>query len=73
MIIYACNKRSFIKSVEEDRIANDIRDSVLAKMGRHTGISEYRSWENSMQHMYKVLNDPEIPDDSGIAIEYNIR
>ena len=41
-------------------------------MGRHTGKSEFRSWENSLAYMYKVMNDPGIPDDAGVAIEYNI-
>ena len=34
--------------------------------------NEFRAWENSMEYMYKVLNDREIPSDAGIAIEYNI-
>ena len=33
---------------------------------------EFRAWENSMEYMYKVLNDQDIPSDAGIAIEYNI-
>lgn len=41
-------------------------------MNRHTARSEFRSWENSLEYMYKVLNDNEIPQDAGIAIEYNI-
>lgn len=28
--------------------------------------------ENSMMHMYKVINTPNIPDTSNIAIEYQI-
>lgn len=34
--------------------------------------SEYRSWENSMEYMYKVLNYNELPNNTGVAIEYNI-
>lgn len=41
-------------------------------MNRHTARNEFRSWENSLEYMYKVLNDMEIPENSGIAIEYNI-
>ena len=35
-------------------------------------MSQIRSWENSMEYMYKVLNDSEIPADCGVAIEFTI-
>ena len=41
-------------------------------MHRHTSMNEFRAWENSLDAMYKVLNDKDIPDNTGIAIEYNI-
>ncbi|MBR2726419.1 MAG: DUF2075 domain-containing protein [Solobacterium sp.] len=72
MIIYDGVKTDFLASVESDAIALEIQKNILAKMGRHTPKSEFRSWENSLEYMYKVLNDPEIPNDAGIAIEYNI-
>jgi transposase InsO family protein len=34
--------------------------------------AQTNSWKNSMQYMYKVLNDEDIPDNSGVAIEFNI-
>lgn len=72
MIVYDGVKRDFMTSVENDSIAIEIEKNILEKMGRHTGKSEFRSWENSLQYMYKVMNDGEIPGDAGIAIEYNI-
>ena len=72
MIVYDGLKTDFLKSVEEDRIAIQIEENILSKMGRHTAKPEFRSWENSLAYMYKVLNDKEIPEDAGIAIEYNI-
>lgn len=72
MIIYSNNKSKFMIEVEEDTIAYSIRDSILEKMHRTTGDAEFRSWVNSLEYMYKVLNDSDIPDDSGIAIEYNL-
>ena len=33
---------------------------------------EVRSWDNSMQYMYRVLSDQEIPNDAGVAIEFKI-
>ena len=72
MIVYEGVKSSFLQSVEYDEIAIEIEQNILEKMGRHTPKSEFRSWENSLTYMYKVLNDRQIPDDAGIAIEYNI-
>ena len=72
MIIYSGSKSDFMTEVEEDTIAYSIRDSILAKMHRKTGDPEFRSWVNSLEYMYKVLNDNDIPQDSGIAIEYNL-
>ncbi len=72
MIVYDGLKKDFLHSVEEDTIALEIERNILAKMGRHTVSNEFLSWDNSMQYMYKVMNDPEIPEDAGVAIEYNI-
>ena len=72
MIVYDGLKSDFLQCVESDQIAMEIEKNILKKMGRKTSDSEYRSWENSMLHMYKVMNDPDIPQDAGIAIEYNI-
>lgn len=72
MIIYSGSKADFMGEVEEDTIAYSIRDNILEKMHRRTGESEFNSWVNSLEYMYKVLNDDGIPDDSGVAIEYNL-
>ena len=72
MIVYDGIKTDFLNSVENDTIAVTIENSIYTKMKRHTARNEFRSWENSLEYMYKVLNDKDIPDDSGIAIEYNI-
>ncbi len=72
MIVYDGVKTDFLYSCERDTIAMEIEECILTKLGRHTPKSEFRSWENSLNYMYKVLNDNEIPSDAGIAIEYNI-
>ena len=72
MLVYDGVKTDFLRSVEEDTIAVEIEQSIYEKMNRHTAKNEFRSWENSLEYMYKVLNDDEIPDDAGVAIEYNI-
>lgn len=72
MLVYDGTKTDFLRSVEQDSIAMEIEDNIYHKMHRSAAKNEFRSWENSLEYMYKVLNDREIPDDSGVAIEYNI-
>ena len=72
MIVYDGLKTDFLASCEKDSIAMEIEENILSKMGKHTPKAEFRSWENSLNYMYKVLNDDAIPADAGIAIEFNI-
>ena len=72
MIVYEGLKTDFLKSCESDSIAIEIEENILNKLGRHTPKAEFRSWENSLNYMYKVMNDPDIPIDAGVAIEYSI-
>ena len=59
MIVYDGLKTDFLTSCENDSIAIQIEENILSKLGRHTPKSEFRSWENSLNYMYKVLNDDE--------------
>lgn len=68
MLVYEGLKKDFLYSVESDKIAEEIENSILKKLGRHTGESEFNSWIHSMEYMYKVLNDDAIPENAGIAI-----
>lgn len=72
MLIYEGTKDDFLTSVVQDTIAVEIERNIYERMHRHTAKNEFRAWENSMEYMYKVLNDQDIPSDAGIAIEYNI-
>ena len=72
MLVYEGNEAEFMKSVDGDTIALEIEARILEVMNRHTAKNEFRAWENSLQYMYKVLNDQNFPDDVGVAIEYNI-
>lgn len=71
MIVYQATKKEFIDSVINDTIAEDIFCEYQQKIG-NTSISEKRSWQNSMEYMYKVLNEDEIPENCGIAIEFKV-
>lgn len=72
MIVYHASKKGFIDDVFYGRIADEIDYAFVTHLGRHTSPNEVLSWKNSMMHMYKVINTNEIPDDSSIAIEYQI-
>ncbi len=72
MIVYSGLKKDFLTAVEQDSIAAEIEENIYNKMHRKSAQSEFRSWENSLEYMYKVMNDADIPQNAGIAIEYNI-
>ena len=72
MLVYEGTKFDFMKSVESDTIAKEIEEKIFNLMHKRTAKNEFRAWENSLEYMYKVLNDKGIVDDTGIAIEYNI-
>jgi DUF2075 family protein len=72
MIVYENTKSGFIEDVVNGVIDTKIDRLILERMGRHTGLSEIRSWQNSLGRMGLVLSDEGIPGDAGIAIEYCI-
>ncbi|MFR0727708.1 DUF2075 domain-containing protein [Longicatena caecimuris] len=53
-------------------IEEKIQEKVRKKLHKRTARNEFMSWMNSMQYMYKVMEDKRIPDDSHVAIEYRI-
>ncbi|PTL38364.1 DUF2075 domain-containing protein [Alkalicoccus saliphilus] len=71
MIIYEATKRDFLQDVFQDELVKHICDNYESKVGR-VNKSEVRSWDNSMQYMYRVLSDRDIPEDAGVAIEFKI-
>ena len=60
MIVYEATKGEFCDSVFSGSITDEIYEIYRQKIGKSPK-SQIMSWENSMQHMYKVLNDSEIP------------
>lgn len=72
MIIYRATKKQFVDDVFNNTIADNIDNAFVEHLGRHTSPNEVRSWQNSMQYMYKIVNIHELPDEVGVAIEYQI-
>ena len=72
MLVYEGIKSSFIDDVDLGIIADKIRNKYIKVIKRKPSTPEFNSWKNSMQYMRGVLSDNEIPNNTGIAIEYNI-
>ena len=72
MLVYEGIKSGFINDVDLGIIADKIRNKYIEKIKRRPSSPEFNSWKNSMQYMRGVLSDNEIPNNTGIAIEYNI-
>ena len=69
MLVYQGIKSNFIEEVNLGNIANKIRDKYIELLHRRPHEAEYNSWKNSMQYMRGVLDDNEIPNNAGIAID----
>ena len=72
MLVYEGIKSGFIEDVDLGIIADKIRNKYIEVVKRRPSAPEFNSWKNSMQYMRGVLSDQEIPNNTGIAIEYNI-
>jgi uncharacterized protein len=72
MIVYLAEKSEFLEDVDSNRI----EDRILAEFKRTNrhGVAqaEFFSWRNSIPFMERIVDDPVIPNDAGIAIEFGI-
>lgn len=72
MLVYEGIKSGFIDDVDLGIIADKIRNKYIEVVKKRPSAPEFNSWKNSMQYMRGVLSDINIPNNAGIAIEYNI-
>ena len=72
MLVYEGIKSTFINDVDLGIIADKIRNKYIEVVKKRPSAPEFNSWKNSMQYMRGVLSDGDIPNNAGIAIEYNI-
>lgn len=72
MIIYQATKREFLHHALRDDIEDVVSRHYVHATGHRVGPAEVRAWTSSLMHMAKVLHDDEIPDDAGVAIEYQV-
>ncbi|EFM10711.1 DEAD-like helicase domain fused to uncharacterized conserved domain [Paenibacillus curdlanolyticus YK9] len=71
MIIYESTKVEFLADVFTDNLVEHISTHFAEKIGK-VNEREVRAWDNSMQYMYRVLSDHEIPNNAGVAIEFKV-
>lgn len=72
MIVYSGTKKQFHSDIMTNDIGNIIFNAFKGATGHGTRRSEIDSWTNSLRYMHDVLEDPAIPADAGVAIEYHI-
>jgi hypothetical protein len=72
MIVYSATKQQFVDDVRANAIADIIENEVSRKLNRNSPKNEFISWKNSLQYMFNVLHDDDIPASAGVSIEYNI-
>ena len=71
MLVYQATKRDFLDDVDADVIVARITEAFEQRIHR-TNPAEVRSWQNSMQFMYRTLSVADIPDTCGVAIEFGV-
>jgi uncharacterized protein len=72
LIVYDSTKKRFQDDIITGEIDKIILNSFIEATGGKVKRSEIQSWKNSLPYMDRVLNDSEIPDDAGVAIEYHL-
>ena len=72
MIVYNATKAQFNDDVNLNRISDIILENLRKKNIYGGQMAEYHSWQNSLHFMRSAIDDPEIPNDVEVAIEYQI-
>ncbi len=72
MIIYSANKQIFSEDIISGTIESKIQNLMLLKGRGGVSKNEVSSWRNSLMYMNNVMQDSEIPNSTGVSIEYHI-
>jgi DUF2075 family protein len=73
MIVYSANKQSFRQDVDTNNIDQIIHIRYTERTGRRVGQKELDSWRNSLMYVDNILEDPGIPNETGVFVEYHIQ
>ena len=72
MIIYSGTRKEFHLDVLNGMIAERLKNAIESFGISGGSDSEYHSWMNSLSRMNAVIQDPAIPEDALVALEYQI-
>jgi len=72
MLVYQATKEKFSNDILSNNIENIIADVIKKKLNFSVPKNQILSFKNSLIYMDKVISDPEIPSDSGVAIEFQV-
>jgi hypothetical protein len=72
VIIYQGDKRQFLHDTFRDDIEHVLAQQFLRSTGRGVQPNEFNAWKHSLFEVGEVLQDPGIPDDMGVALEYTV-
>ena len=71
MLAYLASKEQFLK--DAPTIEDIVKTAVKKNLNLSVGQAEYNAWRNSLGNaMSHAMNDPEIPNDSAVAVEYRL-
>jgi DUF2075 family protein len=71
MLAYLASKEQFLK--DAPTIEDIVKSAVKTRLNLSVGNSEYQAWRNSLGNaMFHVMNDPAIPNDAAVAVEYRL-
>lgn len=71
MLIYKNSTQDFVRDVRENVLADIMSKNFEARYGHKVGISELRSWENSLRLVRDLIEIAEI-NNAMIALEYEL-
>lgn len=72
MIVYLAEKSQFLEDVDSNKIEELILSEYVRAYGHTVSPSEKTAWRNSMGFMHRIMDDAEIPNSAGVAIEFGI-
>lgn len=72
MLAYCSKISQFLKDVSTGHIEKIIEQGFETSFGHRTSPAELRSWKNSLLALSNVLNNPRMPKDVGVGVEFQI-
>lgn len=72
MLVYQATKQRFLQDAKGGDIEDVISEAYRVRTGSRPPPGDIGAWKESLLHMAFVLDEPQIPADCGIAVEYRI-